>query len=84
MCLHAPHSGNLTLVSGVEMAQVKAQIKLKITTALKQPAICERSFSLTQKANKREYKAFESALSTRDEHNAKKCLSYKCEAQMRR
>ena len=57
---------------------MKAQIKLKFPSALKKPAMCERSFSLTQKANKREYKAFESALSTLDEHNTKKCFSYKC------
>ena len=59
-------------------SQVKAQIKLKFTSALGKPAVCQRSFSLTQKAQSRQYKAFEAALQTLDEHNEKACLSYKC------
>ena len=54
---------------------MKAQIKLKFTSANKKPALCNRSFSLTQKPQKREYKAFEAALQTLDDHNSKQCLS---------
>ena len=48
------------------VTQVKAQIKLRFTSANKRAAVCARSFSLTQKAAKREYKAFESSLRTID------------------
>ena len=58
-------------------SQVKAQIKLKFTSALSKPAVCQRSFSLTQKPQRREYKAFEAALQTLDERNEKTTLSYK-------
>ena len=37
-------------------AQVKAQIKLKFVAQSAQPVVCTRSFSLTQKATKMEYK----------------------------
>ena len=47
-------------------SQVKAQIKLKLTTMAKKPAVVTRSFSLTQKPQKREYKAFESSMRTID------------------
>jgi hypothetical protein len=36
------------------VAQVKAQIKLRFTSAIGKPAVCTRSFSLTQKPQKRE------------------------------
>ncbi len=58
--------------------QVKAQIKLKFTTATGRPAVCTRSFSLVQKPSKKEYKAFEAALQTIDERGDKTSLSYKC------
>ena len=59
------------------LQEIKAQIKIKFKSATGKPAVAERSFSLTQKTSKREYKAFESALQTIDEHGVKTCLSYK-------
>lgn len=59
-------------------SEVKAQIKLKFTTATGRPAVCTRSFSLVQKTTKKEYKAFEAALQTIDEKGDKTSLSYKC------
>ena len=59
------------------LAQVKAQIKLRFTAATKKAAVCTRSFSLVQKPQKREYKAFENALSTMDANGQKQSLSYK-------
>ena len=58
--------------------QVKAQIKIRFTSVAAKPVVCTRSFSLTQKATKMEYKAFEAALQTLDEKNQKQALSYKC------
>ena len=58
--------------------EVKAQIKLKFIGLTAQPVVCTRSFSLTQKATKMEYKAFEAALQTVDSSGAKQSLSYKC------
>ena len=59
-------------------SEVKGQIKLKLTTANRKPAVCTRSFSLTQKPQKREYKAFEAALRTVDQGGQQQTLSYKC------
>eukprot|EP00965_Chrysotila_dentata_P255202 6212141-Pleurochrysis_carterae.AAC.1 len=55
------------------VTETKAQIKLKLTAprsrgggrAQGQPMVCVRSFSLTQKNAKKEYKALESALQAR-------------------
>ena len=58
-------------------SEVKAQIKLKFTTATGKPAVCTRSFSLVQKPQRKEYKAFEAALQTIDENGDKTSLSYK-------
>ena len=55
-----------------EQAEVKAQIRLKFTSLNGQPVVCVRSFSLTQKPTKKEYKAFEAALQTLDEQGIKK------------
>ena len=44
--------------------EAKAQVKLKFTSATGKPVICMRNFSLTQKRDKKEYKAFEAALQT--------------------
>ena len=38
------------------IAEVKAQIKLKFKNVLGKDAVCQRSFSLTQKPQKREYR----------------------------
>ena len=57
--------------------QVKGQIKLRFTSANKRPAVCTRSFSLTQKPQKREYKAFECALKTVTDEGKQQSLSYK-------
>jgi len=59
------------------VTQVKAQIKLRFTSANKRAAVCARSFSLTQKAAKREYKAFESSLRTIDAQGQQQTYSYK-------
>ena len=58
--------------------QVKASIKLRFVGANKKHAVVNRSFSLTQKPSKREYKAFEAALRTVGPDNVQSCLSYKC------
>ena len=38
-----------------DQTEVKAQIRLKFTSLIGQPVVCVRSFSLTQKATKKEY-----------------------------
>ena len=43
---------------------------------IRDPAMCTRSFSLTQKSTRREYKAIEAALKVKDA-NGSNCLSYK-------
>ena len=58
--------------------QVKAQIKLRFVGANKKHAVVNRSFSLTQKPSKREYKAFEAALRTVGADNVQTCVSFKC------
>ena len=58
--------------------EIKAQIKLKFFGLTAHPVVCTRSFSLTQKATKMEYKAFEAALQTVDSSGARQTLSYKC------
>ena len=58
--------------------EVKAQVKLKFTSATGKPVICMRNFSLTQKRDKKEYKAFEAALQTFDDAGRKSNLSFKC------
>ena len=59
-------------------AQVKAQIKLKLTSAAGKPTVVCRNFSLTQKSTKLEYKAFESALQAVNQHGEKVATSHKC------
>ena len=59
-------------------AEVKGQIKLKLTSVLGKPMVCTRNFTLTQKPNKKEYKAFEAALVTLDGNGQKQAMSYKC------
>lgn len=58
--------------------EIKAQIKLKFFGLTAHPVVCTRSFSLTQKATKMEYKAFEAALQTVDDSGSRQTLSYKC------
>ncbi|CAH8282647.1 unnamed protein product [Eruca vesicaria subsp. sativa] len=58
--------------------ETKAQIKLRFKTAAGKDVVCIRSFQLTQKASKMEYKAIESVLQTINPHTGKKvCLSYR-------
>lgn len=47
---------------------VKAQIKLRFRNVMGKPVIAVRSFMLTQKASKREYKTMDATLSSRNEH----------------
>lgn len=44
--------------------ETKGQIKLRFKTAAGKDVVCIRSFQLTQKASKLEYKAIESVLQT--------------------
>lgn len=48
--------------------ETKAQIKLRFKTAAGKDVVCIRSFQLTQKASKMEYKAIESVLQTINPH----------------
>lgn len=48
--------------------ETKGQIKLRFKTAAGKDVVCIRSFQLTQKASKMEYKAIESVIQTLD-HN---------------
>ncbi|XWS09216.1 hypothetical protein CRYUN_Cryun40dG0066500 [Craigia yunnanensis] len=59
--------------------ETKGQIKLRFKTAARKDVVCIRSFQLTQKASKMEYKAIESVLQTINPHTGEKvCLSYRC------
>ncbi|PKA59648.1 DNA repair protein RAD50 [Apostasia shenzhenica] len=59
--------------------ETKGQIKLRFKTAAGKDVVCIRSFQLTQKASKMEFKALESVLQTINPHNGEKvCLSYRC------
>ncbi|CAA7027279.1 unnamed protein product [Microthlaspi erraticum] len=59
--------------------ETKAQIKLRFKTAAGKDVVCIRSFQLTQKAKKMEYKAIDSVLQTINPHTGEKvCLSYRC------
>ncbi|GFQ04279.1 DNA repair protein rad50 [Phtheirospermum japonicum] len=59
--------------------ETKGQIKLRFKTAARKDVVCIRSFQLTQKATKMEYKAIESVLQTLNPQTGEKvCLSYRC------
>ncbi|BAT86669.1 hypothetical protein VIGAN_04434300 [Vigna angularis var. angularis] len=59
--------------------ETKGQIKLRFKTAAGKDVVCVRSFQLTQKASKMEYKAIESVIQTISPHTgAKVSLSYRC------
>ncbi|KAG8461760.1 hypothetical protein KFE25_001378 [Diacronema lutheri] len=58
--------------------EVKGQIKLRFRSADGKPVVCSRSFNLTQRQKKKEYKALESVLTTLDSTGAKVTLSTKC------
>ncbi|GMY04786.1 DNA repair protein RAD50 [Fagus crenata] len=59
--------------------ETKGQIKLRFKTAAGKDVVCIRSFQLTEKASKMEYKAIESVLQTINPHIGEKvCLSYRC------
>ncbi|KAE9604828.1 putative DNA repair protein Rad50 [Lupinus albus] len=59
--------------------ETKGQIKLRFKTGAGKDVVCIRSFQLTQKASKMEYKAIESVLQTINPHTGEKvCLSYRC------
>ncbi|KAF8686169.1 hypothetical protein HU200_043642 [Digitaria exilis] len=59
--------------------ETKGQIKLRFKTAAGKDVVCIRSFQLTQKASKMEFKAIESVLQTINPHSVQKvCLSYRC------
>lgn len=48
--------------------ETKGQIKLRFKTAAGKDVVCIRSFQLTQKTSKMEYKAIESVLQTINPH----------------
>ena len=48
--------------------ETKGQIKLRFKTAAGKDVVCIRSFQLTQKASKMEFKAIESVLQTINPH----------------
>jgi DNA repair protein RAD50 len=78
--MHAPsplQSNHRVVLAPPVRSQVKGQIKLLFTAANKKQAMCSRSFSLTQKPTRREYKAFEAALRTKDENGGNNCVSFK-------
>ncbi|KAF3321332.1 DNA repair protein RAD50 [Carex littledalei] len=59
--------------------ETKGQIKLRFKTAAGKDVLCTRSFQLTQKASKMEFKAIGSVLQTINPHTGQKvCLSYRC------
>ncbi|XP_042426943.1 DNA repair protein RAD50-like [Zingiber officinale] len=59
--------------------ETKGQIKLRFKTAAAKDVVCIRSFQLTQKTSKMEFKAIESVLQTINPHTGEKvCLSYRC------
>ncbi|CAM6096053.1 unnamed protein product [Calypogeia fissa] len=59
--------------------ETKGQIKLRFKTGAGKDVVCIRSFQLTQKGSKMEFKAIESVLQTINAHTGEKvCLSYRC------
>lgn len=54
--------------------ETKGQIKLRFKTAAGKDVVCIRSFQLTQKATKMEYKAIESVLQTINPHTGEVLL----------
>ncbi|GAB2295676.1 DNA repair protein rad50 [Dionaea muscipula] len=59
--------------------ETKAQIKLRFRTPAGKDVVCIRSFQLTQKASKMEYKAIDCTLQTIDPRTKEKLsLSYRC------
>lgn len=56
--------------------ETKGQIKLRFKTAAGKDVVCIRSFQLTQKATKMEYKAIESVLQTINPHTGEVLLIY--------
>jgi DNA repair protein RAD50 len=61
---------NLFLIGKVSgETETKGQIKLRFKTAAGRDVVCIRSFQLTQKASKMEYKAIESVLQTINPHS---------------
>uniref|UniRef100_A0A0D9VG57 Zinc-hook domain-containing protein n=1 Tax=Leersia perrieri TaxID=77586 RepID=A0A0D9VG57_9ORYZ len=71
------NGGVAHLVAGE--TETKGQIKLRFKTAAGKDVVCIRSFQLTQKASKMEFKAIESVLQTINPHTGEKvCLSYRC------
>lgn len=54
--------------------ETKGQIKLRFKTAAGKDVVCIRSFQLTQKASKMEFKAIESVLQTINPHTGEVCI----------
>lgn len=60
------------------MQEVKGQIKLRFRSTDGKPVVCSRSFNLTQRQKKKEYKALESVLQTLDAAGQRTTMSTKC------
>jgi DNA repair protein RAD50 len=56
--------------------ETKGQIKLRFKTAAGKNVVCIRSFQLTQKASKMEFKAIESVLQTINPHTGEVCTFF--------
>ena len=56
--------------------ETKGQIKLRFKTAAGKDVVCIRSFQLTQKASKMEFKAIESVLQTINPHTGEVCTFF--------
>ena len=69
-----PKGVNILLVQVAGETETKGQIKLRFKTAAGKDVVCIRSFQLTQKASKMEYKAIESVLQTINPHTGEVLL----------
>lgn len=58
--------------------EVKAQIKLRCRTVTGKPFVVIRSFQMTQKAQRQEFKALDQVIQTIDENDQPQALSKKC------
>ena len=55
--------------------KTKGHIKLRFKTTARKDVVCIRSFQLTQKASKMEYKFIESVMQTINPHTGEVCVS---------
>lgn len=58
--------------------EVKAAIKLRFFNYANKPIICIRSFSLTQKGNKKEFKTLDSSINTKGDNSENIATAGRC------